>query len=168
MATRTTRTTIISLLFPRSPSAIGWLVWTIVIVALKRCAVWPWSHVCEEGFELTPRRMNPYSPASVVLVRFIGGIKASRDHASPALPLRSLEAAVNRRRFATGAWKTLAGISGSQVAADSYDGSPAGAKVRPHHFLAARSAGPHRGEATKGFASQVSIMHGDIVYTTGG
>lgn len=83
------RPTIPHLFGARSPFAVLWTVWAVVVDALKRVVGrWPRADVGIEGGErLNPRRTNRNASSAVVLEGFRSRVQAAVLHRSPRLVL---------------------------------------------------------------------------------
>lgn len=74
----------IALLFAaRGPFAVVWRVATIVVDSFNRQSGRPGANVAQELIEVTPSIADGNAPTTVVLKRFVCGVKASIEHVLP-------------------------------------------------------------------------------------
>jgi hypothetical protein len=138
--TPATFSTVVCLLRGRSPTAILWCVWTIVVDAVKAdtVALGFWPHISQKVLELAPATTDRYTPATVVGIGVVGRIVASLAHLYPRRILWALlvtsRVAVRcvalNKQFSTAA-TTTCGVSRSQVNARDYRFCSAVASAQP-------------------------------------
>lgn len=90
-------TTIVHLLFSRSPAAIARLIIAIIIDSINTVfARWPYTHICEKVFEgVTPAVANFNTASTVIFIRVVVRIIATLCHPTPYPKLASMGRAVS-------------------------------------------------------------------------
>lgn len=81
---------IISLLFRRGPTAIGWFIVTVVVYAVKRRSLWALSHVGDEVDKVKPSFAEGDSTTAVPVKTFVAWALAPFLHGNPGIVCRSM------------------------------------------------------------------------------
>lgn len=85
----TRRSPIVGLFNYGRPSAIFWLIVTVVVNAIQLQPGRSISHIAEKVSEVSPAITYSNPPTSVVFPRFVVGVTTATNHASPAIVGRS-------------------------------------------------------------------------------
>lgn len=154
---------ITSLLAPRSPSAVIWLVMAIVIDPVKRKARWAAAHVFKECCKIVPPTLTNSDPSSSPEVVF--GVLRVEAPLLHAVPCAIFPTPTRDRRFpvrdssspSTFIPKTAAtqGQAPYQIAPIDNLGAPALAFTRPHRPSSIPTSGL-RGQADNGKSTEDS------------
>ena len=114
---------ITSLLFTGGPSAVSWLIVAVVVDAIKTVLQrWPWPHVRQKVFELSPAFARDNATSPVTRVRMVAYGKTAPKH---GLPRSVLWRPAHAVRCATG--------DGAISGVASTGNSAPGAKFRSRH-----------------------------------
>jgi hypothetical protein len=72
-----------SLYAQRSPLAVTWIVWSIIVYSIQRFIVWTVPHIRVKIFKLVPPRTYRYTSTPVPRKRLIFGVSAAVKHHRP-------------------------------------------------------------------------------------
>ena len=94
-------TSVFSLFLTGCPTAISWLVVSVVVDSIYRFTGWPASHIGVEIFETSPTYANLDAAPSVVLVLGVVWVAATIFHGFPSFVFRSANTSVSAFAIST-------------------------------------------------------------------